>query len=77
MSKELDVSTVYRGRHLSMARRGHWEFATRNTNKPAVGIVAVTDAGKVVLVEQYRPPVGQPGYRNPRRVGGRRGGIGG
>ena len=42
-----------------MARRGHWEFVTRSRNKPAVGIVAITDAGNVVLVEQYRPPVGR------------------
>jgi ADP-ribose pyrophosphatase len=41
-----------------MLRRGQWEFATRNTKRPAVGIVAITDAGKVVLVEQYRPAAG-------------------
>ncbi len=51
-------TTVYAGEHLSMARRGSWEYATRNTNRPAVGIVALTDAGDVVLVEQFRPPVG-------------------
>jgi ADP-ribose pyrophosphatase len=40
-----------------MLARGRWEFVTRNTTRPAVGIVAITDDGKVVLVEQYRPPV--------------------
>jgi ADP-ribose pyrophosphatase len=48
---------VYAGRHLSMQMRGHWEYATRNTASPAVGIVAMTPAGRVVLVEQHRPPV--------------------
>ncbi len=41
-----------------MAVRDGWEYATRNTGKPAVGVVAITDAGRVVLVEQERPPVG-------------------
>lgn len=49
--------TVYEGRHLSMHVRGHWEYATRNTASPAVGIVALTSTGCVVLVEQHRPPV--------------------
>jgi ADP-ribose pyrophosphatase len=40
-----------------MVERGGWEFATRNTRSPAVGIVAITDDECVVLVEQYRAPV--------------------
>lgn len=59
MAENNDLATVYEGQHLSMARRGHWEYATRNTKKPAVGIVAITDSQDVVLVEQYRPPVGR------------------
>ena len=53
------LKTLYAGRHLSMVARGQWEFVTRNTNRPAVGIVAITDDQEVVLVEQFRPPVGQ------------------
>ena len=56
--KHTELESVYEGQHLSMARRGHWEFATRNTKKPVVGIVAITDTQHVVLVEQHRPPVG-------------------
>jgi len=52
-----DKQTVYEGRHLSMIQRGRWEYATRNTPKSAVGIVAITNDNRVVLVEQYRPPV--------------------
>jgi ADP-ribose pyrophosphatase len=59
MSDANELTTVYAGRHLSMVVRGNWEFATRNTKRPSVGIVAITDAGKVVLVEQFRPPVGR------------------
>lgn len=54
-----EVSVVYAGKYLSMHKRGGWEYATRNIARSAVGIVAITDAGNVVLVEQHRPPVGQ------------------
>ena len=59
MPKPNERTTLFAGRFLSMVARGHWEFVTRNTTQPAVGIVAITDAGKMVLVEQYRPPVGR------------------
>lgn len=54
-----ETSLLYAGKHLSMRNRGGWEYATRNTARPAVGIVAITAAGNVLLVEQYRPPVGK------------------
>lgn len=57
MPEDNNARLVYTGRHLSMLERGTWEFVTRNIKRPAVGIVAITDAGKVVLVEQFRPPV--------------------
>ena len=53
-----------------MVMRGNWEFATRNTKRPSVGIVAITDAGKVVLVEQYRPPVSRPVVELPAGLAG-------
>ena len=59
MRKEHELKTVHAGRHLTMVTRGTWEFVTRNTKRPAVGIVAITDDGKIVLVEQFRPPVGR------------------
>jgi ADP-ribose pyrophosphatase len=54
---QTQTRTLWAGRHLSVFARGDWEYATRNTRRPAVGIVALTDDGKVVLVEQRRPPV--------------------
>jgi ADP-ribose pyrophosphatase len=57
MADEREPRTVWAGRHLSVLARGTWEYVSRNTRRPAVGIVAVTDDGKVVLVEQRRPPV--------------------
>lgn len=65
-----NAATVYVGRHLSMRDRGGWEYAARNTARPAVGIVAVTDAGDVVLVEQHRPPVNQRVIELPAGLSG-------
>jgi ADP-ribose pyrophosphatase len=53
-----------------MRSRGGWEYATRNIARPAVGIVAVTDAGDVVLVEQHRPPVGRKVIELPAGLSG-------
>jgi ADP-ribose pyrophosphatase len=48
----------YRGRHLAFVETTEgWEFCTRTAASSAVVIVAITPRG-VLLVEQYRPPVG-------------------
>lgn len=52
-----DVELLYRGKHLHLVRRGTWEFARRPNVCGIVGIVAVTRAAELILVEQFRPPV--------------------
>lgn len=52
--------THYAGRHLRFRTVGSWEYVERTRARNAVVIAALTDAGEVVLVEQYRPPVGRP-----------------
>jgi ADP-ribose pyrophosphatase len=56
MSDAPEPRLLWAGRHLSILSRGQWEYAARNTRRPAVGIVAVTPQRRVVLVEQFRPP---------------------
>jgi len=56
-SEQPQIKTLYPGKHLSLVARGKWEYVTRNTNRPAVGIVAITNDDKVVLVEQARSAV--------------------
>lgn len=51
------TKTIYRGKHLQVLRREHWEYAHRPHATGIVGIVAITDTKKIVLVEQYRPPL--------------------
>ncbi|TNY24930.1 NUDIX hydrolase [Fulvimonas soli] len=46
--------TLYRGKWLSLYRRGRWEYAARNNPGGAVIILAVTPEDKVLFVEQYR-----------------------
>ena len=45
------------GRFLEFRAVGTWEYFQRRNVKGCVAILAVTDDRKVVLVEQYRPPI--------------------
>lgn len=54
----------WRGRFLEMhvtpfGADGRWEFVRRVNGVEAAVILPLTDAGEVVLVEQFRPPLGQ------------------
>ena len=51
MNEEDPENILYRGKHISLIQREGWEVATRNTNRPAVAVVAVTHDRRVVLVE--------------------------
>ena len=51
--------THYQGRYLSLLERNGWEFSSRTNASGVAVIVAVTDQDEIVLVEQYRPPVGE------------------
>ena len=57
MSDDDGTEVIADGKHIALVRRGGWEFARRKGVSGIVGIVAVTDDGKLVLVEQYRAPV--------------------
>jgi ADP-ribose pyrophosphatase len=47
------------GRHLQLVQQGHWEYADRTSAREAVALAAVTDERQLLLVEQYRIPVGR------------------
>lgn len=48
----------FQGRYLSMLERDGWEFVSRSNASNVVALVAVTADDEIVLVEQYRKPVG-------------------
>lgn len=47
----------YLGHHLGLREDDGWEYVYRTNASGVVMMVAVTDAGELVLVEQYRKPV--------------------
>jgi ADP-ribose diphosphatase len=70
MTKHAETKTLWEGRHVSVTDREGWEYVTRRTGKPAVGIVAITDDRKIVLVEQFRPPVNRNVIELPAGLAG-------
>jgi ADP-ribose pyrophosphatase len=51
------VQTMWAGKYISALKRGRWEYVSRTGSTNAVVILAEHD-GKVILIEQYRVPVG-------------------
>jgi len=51
--------TLWVGRYIAAKRRGRWEYVSRTQGIGAAVILAVDD-GHVLLVEQYRVPLGRP-----------------
>ncbi len=51
------LETMWEGRFVTAQRRGRWEFAGRSRGIRAAVILAEVD-GSVILVEQYRVPLG-------------------
>ncbi len=44
---------------IRLVERDGWSYVERVNASGVVCIVACTDEGKIVLIEQYRPPVGR------------------
>lgn len=51
------IETLHETRWLKLQRDGRWDFVRRPDSDHAVGILAITPADEVVLVEQFRIPV--------------------
>lgn len=58
MSDEAEV--LFEGRHMLFLRRRGWEYAEHKTAKEAALVVALTDDGRIVLVEEFRHAVNAP-----------------
>lgn len=55
----MSVDTAWQGKFLSVKIDGKWEYVARARGIQAAVIVAIDD-GHVILVEQYRVPLGRP-----------------
>ena len=64
------TETIYEGRFLRMSSRNGWEFVQRVNSSGVVGIVAITDERELVLVEQFRKPVGRTVIELPAGLAG-------
>ena len=59
MTKDADapLETLWKGKYITAVKRGRWEYVSRTGATNAVVVIAEHD-GKVILVEQYRVPLG-------------------
>jgi ADP-ribose pyrophosphatase len=53
------VETVWQGKFITAKRQGRWEYVARARGIRAAVIVAIDNDGHLLLVEQYRVPLGR------------------
>ncbi|MFL9840152.1 NUDIX hydrolase [Sphingomonas sp. ST-64] len=53
------VETVWQGKFITAKKQGRWEYVARARGIRAAVIVAVNEDGQLILVEQYRVPLGR------------------
>jgi ADP-ribose pyrophosphatase len=53
------AETAWKGKYVQVVVDGTWEYVKRTRDIGAAVILALTDAGEVVLVEQERRPLGK------------------
>lgn len=58
MDHDASEEIVWQGRYITAKRRGRWEYVGRARNIRAAVTLAIID-GDVLLVEQYRVPLGR------------------
>jgi len=60
----------HRGRFLRAVSRGGWEYVERINSSGVIGVIAITDDGELVLIEQPRVPVGRTVVEIPAGLAG-------
>ncbi len=66
----MDKTVLYDGKHIRLVARGRWEYVERKGVTGIVGIIAITDERKLLLVEQHRPPVNHSVIELPAGLAG-------
>ena len=51
------LETMWEGKYIRAVKRGRWEYVSR-TNATNAAVILAEHEGKVILVEQYRVPLG-------------------
>ncbi len=65
---------LFAGQHLKLVADGTWEFAERTRASGGVVILAFNERDELLLVEQFRPPVGKRVISLPAGLTGDEGG---
>jgi ADP-ribose pyrophosphatase len=61
--RDMPVETMWQGRFITAVRQGKWEYVNRARGIRAAVILAIDDGDDgrhIILVEQYRVPIGRP-----------------
>lgn len=66
----LGMETLYQGKFLNLVREGTWEYCERVNNTAAVMIFACTAEQKLLLVEEFRPPIAMQSLCFPAGLSG-------
>lgn len=59
IDSDAPVETVWQGKFITAKKQGRWEYVSRARGIRAAVIVAVDDDRHLLLVEQYRVPLGR------------------
>lgn len=66
----IEGDTLYSGRFIQVKQRKGWEYVERTKASGITAILAITDDQKLVLVEQFRPPVNKRVLEIPAGLAG-------
>jgi len=69
------IRELFAGRHLKLVADGDWEFAERTRASGGVVILAFNERDEILLVEQFRAPVGKRVISLPAGLTGDDGGA--
>ena len=58
MNKE-NPEILFPGKHLRLLRKDTWEYIERKNISGIVGILPITEEGNLVLIQQFRHPLGK------------------
>lgn len=63
-------SVLFQGHALTLKKKGHWEYVERTKASGIVAILPITQQNEVILVEQFRIPVGKRVIEIPAGLAG-------
>jgi putative RNA 2'-phosphotransferase len=65
-----EAKVLFQGHALTLKKKGHWEYVERTKASGIVAVVPVTEQNEVIVVEQFRIPVGRRVIEIPAGLAG-------